>query len=255
MKIKSKRKQARHNLRPTTGVTILASCLLVAVVMGQLFFNVESRKTKILGASTKLSIDKIINLINIERAKVNLGPVSLNEQLSQAAYHKGENMFLQNYWAHNSPAGVEPWSFLTDAGYNYSSAGENLGRDFDNEESLVAAWMASDSHRANILNRKFSETGIAVLDGSIDNQAVLLIVNFFAQPPSATGLVPQVEIYQTNSDNLVAAGEVIAHGSVLASTSQRLSLISLGLALGIGIALTLVIINLRRFPGGRQRHQ
>lgn len=64
-------------------------------------------------------------------------------------------MFTQNYWAHVAPDGTQPWSFISAVGYAYQSAGENLGRDFYTEESLVQAWLDSPTHKANLLNANF----------------------------------------------------------------------------------------------------
>src|SRR5574344_2159689 len=66
-------------------------------------------------------------------------------------------MFADNYWAHNSPQGKTPWTFFDAVGYKYSTAGENLDKEFYNTDSLVSAWMNSPTHKANIVNSKCKE--------------------------------------------------------------------------------------------------
>ena len=199
-------------------VTVVCIWIFVSCFFCQSFLR---SRTQVLGLSTKLDQQKIIDLLNLERAKNGLGPLSVNDKLTQAAITKGENMFAQNYWAHVSPDGTQPWSFITQAGYAYQSAGENLARDFFDEQSLLTGWLNSPTHKANILNGNFSETGVAVLDGEINGEPVLLVVNLFAQPLSATGQAPTISVYQEDNQGLVLAGEVLPAGQLLAASSSR----------------------------------
>ncbi len=197
-----------------------ATVFFLAIILNFLINSVPLSTTKVLGVSTKLQKEEILRLLNLERGKKGFGPLVFHEQLNQAAQVKGENMFATNYWAHVSPQGVQPWSFISQAGYIYQSAGENLGRDFQNEASLVAAWMNSATHRANILNGNFSDIGLAILDGEINGEPVLLIVNFFAQPKLSAQHNREVAIYDHQSDSLVLAGEVMPESELLANKNS-----------------------------------
>ncbi|MDO5561158.1 MAG: CAP domain-containing protein [bacterium] len=213
-----KRRTSWYNQKKQLQLTaVVCAWVLVACFFCQHFL---SARTQVLGLSTKLDTQKIVDLLNLERAKKGLGPLSVNEQLDQAAIAKGENMFSNNYWAHVGPDGTQPWSFISGAGYAYQSAGENLARDFTDEQSLLNGWLASATHKANILNGNFSETGVAVLDGEINGEPVLLIVNLFAQPLSATGQAPEIAIYQQDNQGLVLAGEVLPVGQLTAGRAQ-----------------------------------
>ncbi len=88
-------------------------------------------------------------------------------------------MINDDYWAHVSPNGTKPWSFFIDAGYNYRYAGENLARDFADPASAVEAWMASPTHKENILSSKYKDIGIAVVEGELAGVETTLIVQFF----------------------------------------------------------------------------
>jgi len=68
------------------------------------------------------------------------------------------------------------------AGYNYDSAGENLAKDFTTDSSTVAAWMASPSHRANILNANYQDVGFAVMDSMLNGHPTTLIVALYGSP-------------------------------------------------------------------------
>jgi hypothetical protein len=133
----------------------------------------------ILGYAANISPDEVIRLTNEKRAQNGLAPVSLNSTLSQAAQAKAADMLNKDYWAHVAPDGTQPWKFFIDFGYRYRYAGENLARDFTNPASAVDAWMASPSHKENMLNPKYKEIGVAVIEGDLAGVDTTIIVQFF----------------------------------------------------------------------------
>ena len=111
----------------------------------------------VLGFAAQISPERVIELTNQERASAGAPALTLNSSLTEAALRKAGDMFAFNYWAHSSPSGRDPWSFFSEVGYRYIYAGENLARDFANPEGVIAAWMASPTHKDNILNPKYKE--------------------------------------------------------------------------------------------------
>jgi uncharacterized protein YkwD len=109
-------------------------------------------------------------LVNRERAGHGESPLQSNSQLQQAAQGHSENMVADDYFEHVGPGGDTPLSRMRDAGYIYSShvgyeVGENIGWGtlwLATPSSIVAAWMASPGHRANILDSRFHDTAIGV---------------------------------------------------------------------------------------------
>ena len=87
----------------------------------------------------------------------------MNSRLTNAAYAKAYDMANNNYWAHFSPSGRSPWSFISAAGYRYRAAGENLAYGFDSASGVYSGWMNSPSHRANVLKARYRDVGIAVV--------------------------------------------------------------------------------------------
>ena len=134
---------------------------------------------RILGYAANISPDEVIRLTNEKRAQNGLSPLTNNPTLSQAAQAKGADMLNRDYWAHVSPDGTQPWKFFTDFGYRYRYAGENLARDFQNAPSAVDAWMASPSHKDNLLSPKYREIGIAVVEGDLAGVDTTIVVQFF----------------------------------------------------------------------------
>lgn len=159
-------------------VFALFGYLAVFVVVIAGFGVIRVTAPQILGAVT-FSADQIISLTNVKRSENGLGQVTANQLLAQAAAAKAANMFSENYWAHNSPSGKTPWTFIQAAGYKYVYAGENLARDFADAQSVVNAWMNSPSHKSNLLDKNFKEIGVAVASGTLTGQEGILVVQMF----------------------------------------------------------------------------
>lgn len=142
----------------------------------------------ILGYSSEITAAKVLSLTNAEREKSGLPPLVYNRQLEQSATQKAQDMFANNYWAHTSPQGLSPWVFFKQADYKYVVAGENLARDFYDTESMVNAWMKSPTHRENIIDKRYQEIGIGVVDGLLGGVKTTLVVQHFGTPVAS--LVP-----------------------------------------------------------------
>ena len=124
---------------------------------------------------------ELVELANRDRINAGLKPLAENEQLVQAAQKKALDMLNKDYFAHTSPNGLTPWYWLDKVGYKYSAAGENLAKDFIESEYVHEAWMDSSSHKANILNKNYSDIGIAVVEGEINGEKTILAVQFFGK--------------------------------------------------------------------------
>lgn len=184
-----------------------AFSLLAAVSIGFGTFIVASPVLNpelgfVLGYASDIRVEDVISRINVERTQAGLPALSTNALLSSAAQAKAADMFARQYWAHTSPEGTEPWWFINQAGYPYTSAGENLARDFMHTEPMVAAWMASPTHRANVLSEKYQETGVAVMNGVLDGVETTLVVQMFGKPRvvASAGLAPSVAANETPPD-------------------------------------------------------
>jgi len=152
----------------------------------------------ILGYASSITPSQVISLTNAERARVGLAPLTVNSKLTSAALSKGQDMFNDQYWAHIAPDGKEPWGFIGESGYSYRVAGENLARDFSNSTDMMGAWMRSPTHKANIVNSRYQEIGIAVIDGVLGGHETTLVVQMFGTPQQVVAAVtptaPQKEI-------------------------------------------------------------
>lgn len=184
----------RNNFRALT----LQSSFLVFYPILLIFFLVfvwqfGAIRPEVLGIFSKINIQEVIETTNKVRAQNGKPILQPNEALINAANQKAQDMVKNGYWAHISPAGKTPWDFIKENGYFYSVAGENLARDFYDVPSMISAWMASPSHRANILNSDFSEIGVGMAQGNMGGRETIFVVQMFATP--ATG----IQLAQTKS--------------------------------------------------------
>lgn len=162
-------------------IAILIAFACVSVGVAKLGVQDEDFLGSILGYASDITVEKVVAATNAERSKYGLPALAYNSQLSSAALSKGQDMFNNQYWAHTSPAGKEPWSFIQEAGYVYQVAGENLARDFMTTPDMLTAWMASPTHKANIVNSRYNEIGVAVINGNLLGVDTTLVVQMFGK--------------------------------------------------------------------------
>lgn len=183
-----------NNHRPhATSHPALATILVFVLTVNTALNVFTSTNPQVLGFATSIYQQELYDLTNSERAGNGLTSLTPNSTLAEAARLKALHMFEENYWAHTSPGGVEPWHWFSVVGYEYSAAGENLARDFDTSSGVVSAWMASPSHRDNILYDDFTEIGIAVVNGNLAGEDTTLVVQLFGTP-SVTPTPPPQEV-------------------------------------------------------------
>ena len=128
----------------------------------------------------------VMKWTNIHRAEAGLAALSENSQLNTAARLRVQDMFERQYFEHVSPTGGNIGTLLDGVAYRYIVVGENLALgNYENDQALVRAWMDSPGHRANILNSRFTEIGVAVVQGTFEGKKTWLAVQAFALPLSA----------------------------------------------------------------------
>lgn len=171
-----------HALRPTALKLYAFSIIGVKLFVTTFLFLAYPS----IGLFASITQAEILNLTNNSRAEAGAPALKFNDKLNQAALLKARDMIADNYFAHTAPDGTKPWEFLKQAGYSYSAAGENLAMDFTEAASVHAAFMNSASHKKNIMNEKYTEMGIAVIDGELQGRSTTILVEFFGTPYEKT---------------------------------------------------------------------
>ncbi len=209
-----------HLLRKT-GVLVLGT--LIVVLFGLSVFRglVVNQRTHFTAAVLPMVL---VNITNEDRAGGGLNELVVNPVLEEAARMKAEHMAEHSYFAHVSPDGLDPWYWFYRAGYVFTDAGENLAVNFTDSEDVVQAWMDSPGHRANIMNGKFTEIGIAAVKGKYKGKNTIFVVQMFGKPAkvasaAASGptLTSQVIPATPNPEVAGAAREILTPAPVPAA--------------------------------------
>ncbi len=178
-----------HVLHPQSFLLLAVAAVAFSLLLRFSSPLITNHLGDVLGFASSITADQVVSQTNQQRANSGLPPLKVNAELNQAAQAKAAYMFAHQFWAHTAPDGTEPWKFFRDAGYHYQVAGENLARDFSNTNDMVAAWMASPTHRANMVNAQYKEIGVAVVDGKLLGTDTTLVVQLFGDPQIR---VPQI---------------------------------------------------------------
>ncbi len=104
--------------------------------------------------------NEVLNLVNIERQKVGLSSLKMDEALRNVARKKSEDMRSKGYFSHTSPTYGSPFDMMKQFGISYTMAGENIAMGQRTPQEVVNAWMNSSGHRANILKAEFTLIGV-----------------------------------------------------------------------------------------------
>jgi len=141
-----------------------------------------------------ISVSDVIIWTNRNRElNGNMAPLEENSKLNLSAKMKVDDMFKQQYFEHVSPGGVGVSDLGDKVAYQYIIIGENLALgNFKDSQALIDAWMASPGHRANILNKNYTEIGVAVGRGTFRGQDTWMAVQHFALPRSACPAIDEI---------------------------------------------------------------
>jgi len=139
-----------------------------------------------IGARSTAALEgRVRDLVNAERAKAHVSPLKADDKLSAIARAHSQDMARRNFFGHVNPDGEDPTARGLRAGYQCrkvfgdrirTGLGENLYEAsgtarIDIEHASVAGWMKSPPHRANILEKAYTKTGVGV---AVDGDAVFI---------------------------------------------------------------------------------
>ena len=126
----------------------------------------EQRPEQKPGADTEDSADstvhpyiqQVVDLVNAERAKEGLAPLTVNTNVQAAAQVRAKE--CEQSFSHTRPDGTSFATALKEQNVSYRSAGENIAWGQRSPQEVVNAWMNSSGHRANIMNANFTTIGV-----------------------------------------------------------------------------------------------
>lgn len=109
-------------------------------------------------AETLSYAEQVVELVNAERAKAGLPALTMDADVTAAANVRAKEIVQQ--FSHTRPDGSSFSSVLKEQGVSFRGSGENIAWGQKTPEQVMNAWMNSDGHRANILNKNFKNIGV-----------------------------------------------------------------------------------------------
>ncbi len=162
--------------------SILVTTTAAALVAGSTILSIPSQASAIssttsgsasytatrLGTSAATSAAaaaKVAKLVNEQRAKVGLKPLSVDTKLQKMAQTKANDMASKGYFSHTSPTYGTPFKMMDTFGISYTYAGENIAKGQSAAAQVMTDWMNSKGHKANILNKQYTHIGVGFKNG------------------------------------------------------------------------------------------
>ena len=263
--------------------TNVAIFIFVILLISGMLFSSTYKKTfqtissKISQFATVLSSALVLQT-NSFRESNNESDLIVSDLLTKAAQMKANDMAVKGYFSHVGPNGEEPWVWFKQAGYVFSYAGENLAVDYTESSDVTTGWINSAKHKANILNKNFTEVGIGLADGMFEGHKTTFVVQFFAKPfikdfPKVVSVVkntvapttmtasvaetkPTQQLASTSPEIAVVTKIGVPEGQVLGTEANNTNptdnsnqikwLIIIGASLLVVIVVILKIVTMRR---------
>lgn len=140
--------------------TVVAIAALLATACASVVSTAPSRTSPV---ETRLNAsgEEIVVRTNTERKALGLPALARNVALMNAAQLQADQMAALNTMAHDLPRAAypSPSSRLDAVRYQMSASGENVAEGYPTPAAVVAGWMTSSGHRANIVSTQFTEMG------------------------------------------------------------------------------------------------
>jgi uncharacterized protein YkwD len=118
--------------------------------------------------TNKTFTQQVVDLVNAERAKEGLSPLTVDTSVEKAANVRAKE--IQSNFDHTRPNGSSFSSALKEQGVNYRGAGENIAWGQRTPQEVMTAWMNSPGHRANIMNKSYTHIGVGNLQNGSGTQ-------------------------------------------------------------------------------------
>ena len=105
---------------------------------------------------------QVVDLTNARRAENNLAPLRMNATLTAVAHAHAADQATVDTMSHTGTNGSDAGARIVASGYPTQAWGENVAAGYATPDAVMAAWMNSPGHRANILNGTFTQIGIGL---------------------------------------------------------------------------------------------
>ena len=124
--------------------------------------------------STAMVRARVVDLVNAARSRsrkcgserfASAPPLTPSRELNDAAAGHARDMARKNYFDHRGRDGSQPKDRVLRAGYQPQLSGENIAFGPESAEEVVAGWLDSPGHCANIMDPRFRDIGVSLARG------------------------------------------------------------------------------------------
>ena len=136
-------------------ISLIFIIILIIIVKKSSIGKVEEKSYQ---NYTQFFGEKVVELVNEERANYGLSPLVSDWDLKNAAFMRAQE--LTQYFSHTRPDGSDCFSILDELGISYGAVGENIAGGQWSPELVMESWMNSTGHRENILNADYTRIGV-----------------------------------------------------------------------------------------------
>jgi uncharacterized protein YkwD len=147
---------------------------LVPIILLSFVATVAAYAETPASSSTSAVQRRVLELVNDARADSRhcgrdhfapTTPLRASNPLREAAKVHARDMARRSYFDHQAPGGDQPRDRVRRTGYQWKLIGENIAFGPESAEEVVAGWLASPGHCANIMDPRFQDMGVAVAKG------------------------------------------------------------------------------------------
>lgn len=114
------------------------------------------------GVHVDPEVESFVELVNAHRSDVGCPPLQWNSDVGRVAQAHSEDMVDRGFFSHTNPDGKSPFDRLREAGIDYAGAAENIAYGYPTASAVLAGWLNSSGHRANIENCSLTQHGIGL---------------------------------------------------------------------------------------------
>ena len=141
-------------------IILFSSCIKEEVILNdndeeEIVNNITNKENNEDDSPTEAMEKQVVEIVNAERKKQNLAPLSVDESLMKSCDIRAKE--LVNSFSHTRPDGS---SCFTSIETNYNAAGENIAYGQNSAQAVMTSWMNSEGHRNNILSDKYTHIGV-----------------------------------------------------------------------------------------------
>ncbi|MEZ4416465.1 MAG: CAP domain-containing protein [Gemmatimonadota bacterium] len=109
---------------------------------------------------------QVLDLVNQHRSDAGLPELIVDARIVDAARRHSRDMAEHDTFSHTGTDGSTPSVRVRESGYDWNYVAENIAAGQTSPAGVVAAWMDSPPHRANILSTRAAHAGIGYVQAS-----------------------------------------------------------------------------------------